>query len=78
MLQNRFKEVDLAKLSKSTWDCLNGIAFENDSQVTSLICRKKIYSKGHGILISISKITSEKPGFGSHITLFKEGPWNEG
>lgn len=61
--EKRFFEVDIDNLSKTVLDSLNGIAFDDDSQVTSLIVDKHIHQmKVNGILISITKLTEKRKG----------------
>jgi Holliday junction resolvase RusA-like endonuclease len=40
--EKRYKTVDVDNLSKAVLDSLNGIAYEDDSQVASLICKKSL------------------------------------
>lgn len=61
--EKRYYEVDVDNLAKSVLDSLNGIAFEDDSQVSSLIVEKHIHPmKVNGILIAITKLTAERKG----------------
>lgn len=56
--EKRYKEVDLDNLAKFVLDCLNGVAFEDDSQVCSLICNKHIHPmKKNGIFIAVTKLS---------------------
>lgn len=74
--EKRFREVDVDNLAKSVLDGLNGIAFEDDCQVTTLICRKHIHpSKVNGILIGVTKLRPENQGFGEDIKLFSSKKW---
>ena len=68
--EKRFFEVDVDNLSKTVLDSLNGIAYDDDKQVTSLIVDKHIHKmKINGILIAITKLTEERKGL--------EYKWNE-
>ena len=69
--ESRYKTVDIDNLAKSVLDALNTVAFDDDSQVTSLICKKMMF-KENGILIGITKLTSNKIGFQQYISLFTE------
>lgn len=74
--ESRFKIVDVDNLAKAVLDCLIGIAFEDDSQVTSLICKKYIHPHNtDGILIGITRLTKNNLGFGSDIILCKPSKW---
>ena len=74
--ERRYKIVDVDNLAKAVLDSLNNIAFEDDSQVVSLICSKHIHPlKVNGLFIGITKLTSENTGLGGCINLFSEKPW---
>lgn len=61
--EKRYYEVDVDNLAKTVLDSLNKIAFEDDSQVSSLIVEKHIHPmKVNGILIAITKLTPERKG----------------
>lgn len=61
--EKRFFDVDVDNLAKTVLDSLNGIAFDDDSQVTSLIVDKHVHPMNvNGILISITKLTDERKG----------------
>lgn len=75
----RFKEVDVDNLAKTLLDALKGIAFEDDSQVTNLICFKSIHPmKNNGLAIAITKLSEERMGltqgmyFYSHDTIIEK------
>ncbi len=71
--QSRFKEVDIDNLAKFVLDCLNGVAFEDDSQVSSLLCNKHVHPmKENGIFIAITKLSGSNRGFFQDIKLFGE------
>jgi len=74
--EKRYKTVDVDNLAKAVLDSLNNIAFEDDSQVASLISSKHIHPlKLNGLFIAITKLTDERYGFGEEIKLFGEKPW---
>jgi Holliday junction resolvase RusA-like endonuclease len=74
MKERRFKEVDVDNLAKSILDCLNGIVYEDDAQVSSLIVNKYVHQmKIDSILIGITKLSKSNHGFIGDISLFKEG-----
>ncbi|RZK11042.1 MAG: RusA family crossover junction endodeoxyribonuclease, partial [Flavobacterium sp.] len=55
--------VDVDNLAKCVLDILNGIAFEDDSQVTSLLVNKFIHEmRLNSILIGVTKITELRRG----------------
>ncbi|WP_291131792.1 RusA family crossover junction endodeoxyribonuclease [Flavobacterium sp. UBA7682] len=71
--ERRFKQVDIDNLTKCVLDALNTVAFEDDSQVSSIIANKHVHDmKVHAIMIGITKLTKERQGFGSEIKLFRE------
>ena len=71
LTEKRFFEVDVDNLSKTVLiDSLNGIAYDDDKQVTSLIVDKHVHKmKVNGILIAITKLTDKRKGL--------EYKWNE-
>lgn len=61
--EKRYFEVDVDNLAKTVLDSLNNIAFDDDSQVSSLIVEKDIHPmKINGIFIAITKLTPERRG----------------
>ncbi|MGQ1788467.1 RusA family crossover junction endodeoxyribonuclease [Saccharicrinis sp. GN24d3] len=61
--EKRFFEVDVDNLAKTVLDSLNNVAFDDDSQVTSLIVEKDIHPmKINKILIAITELTPERHG----------------
>lgn len=73
--ESRFKLVDVDNLAKTVLDGLNEIAFEDDSQVVSLICSKHIHPlKKNGILIGVTKLTQKNQGFNGDIKLYNLKP----
>ena len=61
--EKRFFEVDVDNLSKTVLDSLNGIAFDDDRQVTSLLVDKHIHKMNvNAILIAITKLTDKRKG----------------
>lgn len=76
--EKRFKEVDVDNLSKCVLDSLNQIAFDDDSQVSSLICNKHIHSmKLNAIFIGITKLSENRKGIQGDIKLFGTKEWSE-
>jgi Holliday junction resolvase RusA-like endonuclease len=72
----RFNEVDVDNLAKAILDGLNDIAFEDDSQVTSLICFKDIHPmKINALMVGVTKLTEKNRGFKGGITLYSEKKW---
>ncbi len=71
MKLRRFKEVDVDNLAKSVLDCLNGIVYEDDSQVSNLIVKKSIHPlKIDSILIGVTRLTEERQGLIGDLYLF--------
>lgn len=71
--ERRFKQVDIDNLTKCVLDALNSVAFEDDSQVSSIIANKHVHGmKVYAILIGITKLTNERRGFGDEIKLLGE------
>lgn len=76
--EKRFKEVDVDNLSKCVLDSLNQIAFDDDSQVSSLICNKHIHlMKLNAIFIGITKLSENRKGIQGDIKLFGTKEWSE-
>lgn len=74
--EKRFKEVDIDNLSKTILDGLTGVAFEDDSQVASLIVNKHIHEmKIDALFIGVTELTEENKGFRNDIKLFGEKEW---
>ena len=74
--EKRYKTVDVDNLAKAVLDSLNGIAFEDDSQVSSLIVKKHIHPmKTNGILIGITKLTEERNGLLGNLKLIQNTKW---
>lgn len=74
--EKRFKEVDVDNLAKAVLDSLKGAIFEDDSQVSSLVCSKYIHPfKMNGIWVGITKITAQNEGFASEIKLYSRSEW---
>lgn len=75
--EKRYRTVDVDNLAKTILDSLNGIAFEDDSQVARLICNKHLHtSKINGLFIAITKLSDDRQGLGGEIKLFGDRPWN--
>jgi Holliday junction resolvase RusA-like endonuclease len=71
--ERRFKQVDLDNLCKSVLDSLNGIAFEDDSQVSSLIANKHVHEmKLNAIFVGITKLTEQRKGLQNNIWLWRQ------
>jgi Holliday junction resolvase RusA-like endonuclease len=78
IVESRYKVVDIDNLAKVALDSLKTIAFEDDSQVVSLICNKFVHPfKVNSLFIGITKLSDQKKGFMSDIKLFSTTPWNE-
>ncbi len=76
-LERRYKEVDVDNLAKCVLDALNGIAFDDDSQVSTLISQKIIHPmKVDGLLIAITKLTATRRGFLGDPALFSFKQWD--
>lgn len=76
MTEKRYKVVDVDNLAKAVLDSLKTIAFEDDSQISSLIVQKHIHPMmTNGILIGITKLTKENRGFGGDIRTFSTQKW---
>lgn len=61
--KKRYHEVDVDNLAKTILDCLKGIAFDDDCQVSSLNVDKHVHPMNvNGLLIAITKITEERKG----------------
>lgn len=74
--ESRFKEVDVDNLAKTVLDALKGVAFEDDAQVSTLICMKEIHPlKVNGIFIGITKLTEKQLGFTEGIKMFSQFKW---
>jgi len=72
-LEKQFKIVDVDNLAKSVLDGLKGVAFDDDSQVSSLIVNKHIHPmKVNALFVGITKLTEKRLGFGGEIKLFGE------
>lgn len=61
--KKRYHEVDVDNLAKTVLDCIKGIAFDDDCQVSSLNVEKHVHPMNvNGLLIAITKITKERKG----------------
>lgn len=73
--ERRLKEVDVDNLAKSVLDCLNGVAFEDDSQVTQLICRKDIDKlKYNSVTIGITELSETRHGILGDVKILSSHP----
>ncbi len=74
--KKRYKTVDVDNLAKFVLDALTGVAYEDDSQIASLIVNKNIHpSQVHAILIGVTALTEENNGFRREIKLYSTKPW---
>ncbi len=74
MKERRFKEVDVDNLAKTIIDSLIGIAFEDDSQVETLLVKKSIHPmQVDGVWIGVTELTTEKKGYVGSVDLYKPG-----
>lgn len=74
--KKRFEEVDVDNLAKSILDCLNGVAFEDDSQVTQLLCQKHIDKLNYNsITIAITALDEQRLGLTGDIKILSNYPW---
>jgi len=63
LTEKSFFDVDVDNLAKTVLDSLNGIAFDDDCQVSSLIVDKHVHPMNvNGILIGITKLTETRKG----------------
>jgi len=68
--------VDVDNLAKCVLDALNGIAFDDDSQVSVLVSQKFIHEmKQNSILIGITKLTHERRGALGNFAMFSTKKW---
>ncbi|WP_285009613.1 RusA family crossover junction endodeoxyribonuclease [Pedobacter faecalis] len=75
-LKRRYNEVDVDNLAKCVLDALNGIAFDDDSQVATLICQKHVHAmEVDGLLIAITKITPTRRGILGDPAIYSFNPW---
>ena len=74
--EKRYKTVDVDNLAKFVLDALTGVAYDDDSQIASLIVDKHIHaSRVHAILIGVTSLTEENTGFRREIKLYSTNPW---
>ncbi len=74
--EKRFKEVDVDNLAKTILDGLNKVAFDDDSQVSSLIVTKFVHKmKIDSILIGITELTQTNKGLRNDIQLIRDTKW---
>lgn len=75
--ERRFKGVDVDNLAKSVLDGLNGVAYDDDDQITSLIVSKHIHPmKKNGIMIGILELNERNGGLIDDVKLMQDTPWN--
>jgi Holliday junction resolvase RusA-like endonuclease len=69
----RFNKVDVDNLAKCTLDALKEIAFDDDSQIVTLVVKKFIHvMEVDSIVIGITEITNERKGVSKTGFLFSE------
>ena len=69
----RYKNVDVDNLAG-----LTGVAFEDDSQVSSLICNKFIHeNEQNSLFIGITELNEKRKGFVGDIKLFSTSKWED-
>jgi Holliday junction resolvase RusA-like endonuclease len=74
--EKRFMEVDIDNLSKTILDGLTGVAFDDDSQVSSLIVNKHVHPlQIDAIFIGVTELTDKQKGFQENIKLFGPEKW---
>lgn len=56
---HHMKRPDIDNMAKFVLDCMNGLIFQDDSQIWDLHC-KKVYAENPGTLIKITPSTHEK------------------
>ncbi len=57
MNEKRMQEVDIDNLSKAIIDCFNGLIFEDDSQIVSLLAFKDVtYLPVYGVLVGVRRL----------------------
>ncbi|KIA92275.1 hypothetical protein OC25_17745 [Pedobacter kyungheensis] len=75
-LKGRYNEVDVDNLAKCVLDALNGVAFDDDSQVSTLISQKIVHPmEVDGLLIGITKITPTRRGIFGDPALYSFEKW---
>lgn len=74
--ERRFKEVDVDNLAKTILDGLTGVAFDDDSQVSSLMETKFVHKmKVDSLLIGITELTETNKGLSNDIKLLRDTKW---
>ena len=69
--EKRFFEVDVDNLSKNILDCMNGLVFDDDSQVVNLLAMKNVHPFNiNGLMIGVNRISDDKKGWFDGIKLF--------
>lgn len=81
MNSKRLKNVDIDNLAKCILDCLNGIIYEDDSQIASLTASKnvmkdEIVPQLSGVWIGVRKLSETRPIL-NHVPLFIMEPIEE-
>lgn len=67
MEEKRLQEVDIDNLMKAILDSLNGLVYEDDSQIVSLLATKNVngYFPINGLLIGVRRLTEKQSWFDS-------------
>ncbi|MCA0235861.1 MAG: RusA family crossover junction endodeoxyribonuclease [Bacteroidetes bacterium] len=70
MDEKRLQEVDIDNLTKAILDSLNGLVYEDDSQIISLLATKNVngFIPINGLLIGVRRLTNKQSWF-DHIRL---------
>ena len=81
MSTKRLKNVDIDNLAKCILDCLNGIIYEDDSQIASLTASKNVMEDNivpqlSGVWIGVRKLSKTRPIL-NHVPLFVMEPIDE-
>lgn len=71
MQENRLNNVDIDNLVKSVLDCFNGLVYEDDSQIVSVLGRKDVngFIPLNGLFVGIKKVNDEKSSWFNDIKL---------
>lgn len=71
MEEKRLNTVDIDNLIKSVLDCFNGLVYEDDSQILSVLGRKDVngFYPRNGLFVGIKKVNDEKPSWFDKIKL---------
>jgi Holliday junction resolvase RusA-like endonuclease len=76
--KKRLFQVDVDNLSKNILDVMNGIIFEDDSQVVHLLAMKEVHAYDtNGLMIAVNKVNQQGGGWFGNIKLFYMDHSNE-